>query len=132
MSIGCFRSGLSQHDTTLLYSFFRLYYWSHLKSLPNSTTTQFVDFCLKLLRFSFNNVVLRRFLTINTTTNIADELQISSTLNDQICQTYFLSQPPTSFRVLVINISFITMFFFFQDSKFAFLLFSISISIDLF
>jgi len=88
-------SGLSQQDTTLLYSFFRLYFWSHLKSLPSSTTTQ--------------------FLTVDTTTNIADELQISSILNDQICQTYFLSQSATPFRVLVIHICFITIFFFFQD-----------------
>ncbi len=35
-----FRSGLSQDDTSLVYSFFRLYYWPHIKILLNSTTTQ--------------------------------------------------------------------------------------------
>ena len=34
------RSGLSQEDTSLVYSFFRLYYWPHLKNLPSSSTTQ--------------------------------------------------------------------------------------------
>lgn len=36
------RSGLSQDDTSLVYSFFRLYYWPHNKVLLNPSTTQYV------------------------------------------------------------------------------------------
>ncbi|CAF3788051.1 unnamed protein product [Rotaria sp. Silwood1] len=33
-------SGLSQDDTSLVYSFFRLYYWPHIKTLLNSSIAQ--------------------------------------------------------------------------------------------
>ena len=36
-----FRSGLSQENTSLVYSFFRLYYWAQvLKAVVNPTLTQ--------------------------------------------------------------------------------------------
>jgi hypothetical protein len=35
-----YRSGLSQDDTSLVYSFFRLYYWSNIKILSNPAMTQ--------------------------------------------------------------------------------------------
>jgi hypothetical protein len=34
------RSGLSQENTSLVYSFFRLYYWPNIKILLNTTMTQ--------------------------------------------------------------------------------------------
>ncbi|CAF4700724.1 unnamed protein product [Rotaria socialis] len=88
-------SGLSQEDTSLVYSFFRLYYWPHVKVLLNSSTTQ--------------------YLTIDTNANPADELIISATPTSQIYQAFFLGNPPMPYRVLVVNINLITIFSFFHD-----------------
>ncbi|CAF1198071.1 unnamed protein product, partial [Rotaria sordida] len=88
-------SGLSQDDTSLVYSFFRLYYWPHIKTLLNSSTTQ--------------------YLTIDTTASPADELIISSNSTSEIYQAFFLGTLPIPYRVLVININLITIFCFFHD-----------------
>ncbi|CAF4818558.1 unnamed protein product, partial [Rotaria sp. Silwood1] len=88
-------SGLSQDDTSLVYSFFRLYYWPHIKTLLNSSIAQ--------------------YLTIDTTANLADELIISSNSTSEIYQAFFLGNPLTPYRVLVININLITIFCFFHD-----------------
>ncbi|CAF3176587.1 unnamed protein product [Rotaria sp. Silwood2] len=88
-------SGLSQDDTSLVYSFFRLYYWPHIKTLLNSSTSQ--------------------YLTIDTTASPADELLISTNSTSEIYQAFFLGNPPIPYRVLVININLVTIFCFFHD-----------------
>ncbi|UJR21771.1 hypothetical protein I4U23_024846 [Adineta vaga] len=90
-------SGLSQDDTSLVYSFFRLYYWPHLKQLPISSTPQ--------------------FLTVDSSANPADELIISSQSTSEIYQAFFLENSLKPYRILVININLITIFCFFHNDN---------------
>ncbi|CAF0807914.1 unnamed protein product [Adineta ricciae] len=90
-------SGLTQDDTSLVYLFFRLYYWPHLKQLQTSSTPQ--------------------FLTVDTSANPADELIISSQTTSEIYQAFFLGNPLTPYRILVININLITIFCFFHNNE---------------
>ncbi|CAF0794211.1 unnamed protein product [Adineta ricciae] len=55
-------SGLNQDDTTLIYSFFRLYYWPHLKIMPHTSTIQYlsVDSCANQFNSS-TNVTSQKF-----------------------------------------------------------------------
>lgn len=96
--LSSFRSGLSQDDTSLIYSFFRLYYWPNIKILLNSSITT-------------------KYLTIDTTANPADELIISSYTTSKNYQKFFLGNPIKSHRVLAINMNLITIFCFFHDGK---------------
>lgn len=90
-------SGLSQENTRLVYSFFRLYYWPNIKSLYNTSMTQ--------------------YLTIDSTLNPADELIMSSYSTSKNYQTFYLGNPPIPYRVLTINMNLITIFCFFQDDE---------------
>jgi hypothetical protein len=90
-------SGLSQENTSLVYSFFRLYYWPNIKILLNTTMTQ--------------------YFTIDTTANPADELIISSYSTSKNYQTFYLGNPPLPYRVLTINMNLITIFCFFHNDE---------------
>jgi hypothetical protein len=58
-----------------------------------------------------------RYLTIDTNTNLADELIVSPESTSQIYQAFFLCQQLIPYRVLVLHINLITIFCFFHDGR---------------
>ncbi|CAF3365031.1 unnamed protein product [Rotaria sp. Silwood1] len=86
--------GLNQDETSIIYSFFRLHYWSQIKTLPNTSTI--------------------RYLTVDTSANPSDEMTIST---DLISQEFFLGNPATSHRIVVMNLNLFTIFGIFQNDE---------------
>ncbi|CAF1234394.1 unnamed protein product [Adineta steineri] len=80
-------SGLNQDDTITIYSFFRLYYWPHIKNLSHISTI--------------------RYLTIDSNAIPADELILSTSLTSQ---EFFLGNLCIKYRILVIHLHLFTMF----------------------
>jgi hypothetical protein len=87
-------SGLSQDDTTLLYSFFRRYYWPNIKTLCYTSAI--------------------RYLTVNTSVHPLNGLIISTNL---ISQEFYLEDSSLPYRIIVINLNLFTIFcvFYFDE-----------------
>lgn len=116
-----FRSGFPQEETSLFNAFFRLYFWPNLKNSPLSSAPQFVQAknssrISSLFSLKKNE---HRFLSVDTSAVIADQLRFSSTSNDETNQKFFLGDSQVPYRVLAIRIHLATIFCFFKDGKIA-------------
>ncbi|UJR27740.1 hypothetical protein I4U23_009016 [Adineta vaga] len=87
-------SGLNQADTTLLYSFFRLYYWPHFKRMYDTSTIQ--------------------YFTVNSSANPTDELSSSTNITSQ---KFFIGNLSLPHSIIVIHYNLFTTFCVFHNDN---------------